>query len=220
MIALRSLGLLSLCLTPTSAFVVPLKSTAHYRIVRRFDHGRTKPKRKDAPSVSSALQMSFLPPGNDKQQGLGDIAGSILTILVVGAFLASPLGAIVFAIFNSFLALLILLPLTAVVGFNVWQYLNTVSGACPNCGSPVRVMKDQTPSFCFTCGSVIQAKDDEIFLANTNTNMNYAQVEKEEESVFSGWFDDLSGVQRKPPSPKSNSSSNVIDVEIEADDRE
>lgn len=168
--------------------------------------------------------MSFLPPAGrgNKQDGLGKVVGGVLTLLAVGVFLASPLGSIVFAIFNSILAFVILAPIAAVVAFNVWQYATTISGNCPNCGSPVRVMKDQSPSFCFSCGSILQAKDDQIFIANLNNNLDYSVDDKvivqDESSIGASWFDDISGVQRRPGT-KSTVKRTIIDVEIESDDR-
>jgi hypothetical protein len=194
-------------------------------------------------STTTALHMSFLPPGgggggrqNGTSDGLGEIARGVVTLLVTVAFFASPLGGLVFALFNSFLALAILLPIAAVVGFNVWQYLFTINGACPNCGAPVRVLKDeQSPSVCFTCGSILQVKGDQIYLANLSNNNKMdnrndvvddviiVTEDVEERSVFASWLDDVGGAQRqRPPSSSSSSKSpaaqkmnNVIDVEVE-----
>jgi hypothetical protein len=120
-----------------------------------------------------------------------------------------------------------------VVGFNVWQYLFTINGACPNCGAPVRVLKDeQSPSVCFTCGSILQVKDDQIYLANLSNNSNMdnrndivddviiVKEDVEERSVFASWLDDVGGAQRQRPpssskSPAAQKMNNVIDVEVE-----
>jgi hypothetical protein len=197
------------------------------RLEPLLNSNRRNLSKQHAPSIPrTALMMSFLPPaggGSNKQGGLGEIAGGVLTLLAAVAFLASPLGAIVFAIFNSFLALLVLLPIAAVVGFNVWQYVATISGNCPNCGSPVRVMKDQSPSICFSCGSVLQAKDDQIFIANLNSNMDYSSEDRMrrtqgEPSMFRSWLDDIGGTQPRPVG-KSTAKTTIIDVEVESDDR-
>jgi hypothetical protein len=192
-------------------------------------------------STTTALNMGFLPPGGGGQnnqepgggRGLGEIAGGVLTLLAVGAFFASPLGGLVFAVFNSFLALLILLPIAAVVGFNVWQYVSTQNGICPNCGAPVQVLKDeQTPSICFNCGSILQVKGDQIYLANLNNVINPNAAEDDvvvvvEETLARSWLDGVSGVQRPQPSSSSRPTTvekkmnNIIDVEVESssDDR-
>jgi hypothetical protein len=105
--------------------------------------------------------MGFqLPPGKDDKE-LDPIFTTVLSFVGVVAFFASPLGGIFFAITNSLFVLALLLPVTAVVGFQAWQYFNTITAPCPSCGAPVQVVKwteiEPSPSLCGNCGSVVQA---------------------------------------------------------------
>jgi hypothetical protein len=122
----------------------------------------------------TSLFMYNLPPGkNNNDNDLGGILKGAASLFLVVAFFVSPLGGLVLGIFNSFLVLAILVPILATVGVTTWQYFNTISGDCPNCGAPVRVKKAkqgqgeaQQPSICFTCGSIIQAKYDNSGIDN------------------------------------------------------
>lgn len=121
-------------------------------------------------SDMTRLSMYNLPPGNNKNE-LGDIVKGVAGLALVVGFFASPLGGFVLGIFNSFLILSLLLPVAGAIGFSAWQYFNTVSGACPNCGAPARVIKttsdgESTPSICFSCGAVIQANYDNTGIDN------------------------------------------------------
>jgi hypothetical protein len=112
-------------------------------------------------SSSTSLQMGFqLPPGKE-DKGLDPIFTTVLSLVGVVAFFASPLGGIFFAITNSLFILALLVPVTAVVGFQAWQYFNTITAPCPNCGAPVQVVKwtelEPSPTLCVNCGSVVQA---------------------------------------------------------------
>lgn len=197
----------------------------------------TLPQQQQGRSKTTSLS-AFLPPsgGGGKKSELGEIATTVLTFLGITAFFISPLGGLFFALFNSLLALAILVPIGGIVAFNVWQYFNTTTGTCPNCGSPVKAMNDESPSFCFTCGAIVQAKDGQIFLANPN-NINGGDNMKDgfvqDGSVFTTWIDEWSGVRRTPngeddvvqgtastPTIKSSSSRKtpIIDVDVERDD--
>jgi hypothetical protein len=102
-------------------------------------------------------------PKNDKE--LDPLVTTVLSLVGVVAFFVSPLGGIFFAITNSLFVLALLIPVTAVVAFQGWQFFNTVTGPCPECGAPVQVVKGDTkgvnvepsPSICLNCGSVVQA---------------------------------------------------------------
>jgi len=171
--------------------------------------------------ISSKTRLAmFLPPsggggGGGKKQELGELATAVLTFLGVALFFASPLGGIFFALFNSLLAISILLPIGGFVAFNIWQFVNTTTGPCPNCGVPVRAMKDGSPSFCFNCGSILQSKDGKLYLANPNVEF--------EESPFV-WLDELGGVRRTPVDEKEKENrirreQTIIDVDVEKEDK-
>jgi hypothetical protein len=116
--------------------------------------------------------MYKLPPQKEDNE-LGPVVTTILSIVGVIAFFASPLGGIFFAITNSLFILALLLPVTAVVAFQGWQYFNTITAPCPNCGAPVQVVKSQDvipdPTVCLNCGSVVvpNSSNDGIDLAGT-----------------------------------------------------
>ena len=172
------------------------------------------------PHSSTQLSM-FLPPGGGggKKSELGQVAAAVLTFAGLAAFFLSPLGGIFFAVFNSILALSILIPVGGFVAFQVWSYFNTVSGACPNCGAAVTAMKDGSPSLCFNCGAICAAKNDSIYLANPNQGDIFA--EDREPSVMS-WFDGINGSSGASPRPgdrkRSTTTTTIIDVEVKRDD--
>jgi hypothetical protein len=109
--------------------------------------------------------MYNLPPGGGRGGGgLGDILKGAAGLILTVAFFASPIGGFILSVVNSFVLLAFLIPTIATLGFQAWQYFNTISGACPNCGAPARVMKtkdgESTPTMCFNCGAVLQASYD------------------------------------------------------------
>lgn len=187
---------------------------------------KEEPRRRRHPTSLSA----FLPPsgGGGSKSGLGELASTVLTFVGVAAFFLSPLGGLFFALFNSLFALAILLPIGGIVAFNVWQYFNTTTGPCPNCAAPVKAFKDESPSVCFNCGSIVQSKDGQIYIANVNNNNGMMD---EPENVFATWMDGLSGVRRtnaafdddarRPDAPTKKSRSTtttIIDVDVTRDD--
>lgn len=131
-------------------------------------------------SAITPLQMGYnLPPGGGGSGGGGgggdgDKIAEVLTpALTIGAivlFFMSPLGGIFFAVTNSIFVLVLLAPILIGVGFNVWNYFNTIEGDCPSCGAPARVLKDEQagPNICLSCGQLIRATEnkDGIELCN------------------------------------------------------
>jgi hypothetical protein len=145
--------------------------------------------------IRSVASLSmFLPPGEDdsKSSELRELTTAILTFVGIIAFFVSPLGGIFFALFNSFVALVVLLPIGTIAAINVWQYFSTITGSCPNCGVEIKVLKDESPSICFNCGSIVQAKNGQIFLANAN---NGRMNDRTTTNVFSTWMDQLSNTR-------------------------
>jgi len=137
-------------------------------------------KHKPAPVNASCLgycrcvtirQMYNLPPGGGggggkDKDGLKEILGGVATIAGLAIFFLSPLGSLFFAITNSLLLLVFLLPVAAYVAFNAWQYFKTIKGPCPKCGAPCQVIKNEAnsepfPSLCFNCGVALQASSDQ-----------------------------------------------------------
>jgi hypothetical protein len=117
--------------------------------------------------------MYNLPPSGGGGGGprVGDVVRGALGIALILAFFASPLGGLVFGLFNSLLVLSFVLPLVVSVGYQVWVSLSTISGTCPNCGVPARVIKADkdgiaSPSLCFNCGAILQANDDNTGIEN------------------------------------------------------
>lgn len=162
-----------------------------------------------------------LPPGrNNNNNGLQEILVGVASLVGVLLFLASPLGGLLFAAVNSLLALAFITPLVLILGFNVWRFLNTTLGNCPSCSAPVRVLKDGSPSICFNCGSVIQAR------SRTGSDIEFApnvdQFEQDD-SFFGGLFGGGSfggsPTQRRPQQETKEDryrrERTVIDVDVE-----
>jgi hypothetical protein len=188
--------------------------------------------------------MSYnLPPGKDEEDGLGDLLKGAGGLLLVGAFFASPLGGLVFGIFNSFLLLAILLPTLATVGFQAWRYFFTINGTCPSCEAPTVVLKtnkdgEGTPSSCLNCGAVLQANYentaiDNITGKNSFTDDNFGSQPKSIFDIFGGAPEGSSTSTSSTSSSSEiyegessrsqkkvgkRSDMNIIDAEIEDDD--
>jgi len=205
---------------------VSSSSFCHDSYHHHYHHHATRMQQVSLARKSSSTQLSmFLPPGgggsNNKSE-LGQIATAVLTFAAVTLFFISPLGGLFFALFNSLLALSILIPVGAFVAFQVWSYLNTVTGVCPNCTAQVKATKDGSPSLCFNCGAIVQAKDGEIYLANPNQRDIFA--EDAEPSVMN-WFDGINGGARAPSAPdvkkkttRTTINTTIIDVDVTRDD--
>jgi predicted RNA-binding Zn-ribbon protein involved in translation (DUF1610 family) len=156
--------------------------------------------------------MSFLPPPDNNKD---TVVSTVLKTLGVIAFFASPLGGIVFSIFNSVLVLTIVVPLLAVAAFQVWQSLNTIRGSCPECGAPVTVIKQDaqqqlqsSPSLCLNCGALVQAS------SSNDAIINARLVENEIPSLLDSLFA-RSTVQEKQSYSKYRPEDTIIDVEAE-----
>lgn len=177
--------------------------------------------------ITPATQLAaFLPPsggggggdnGDRSGDGLGAVATSVLTFAGITLFFLSPLGGLFFAVFNSLLALAILIPVGGFVAFQVWTYLNTVQGNCANCGAPVQVMKDGTPSICLSCGSIVQAKDGEIYLANPNARRDIF-VDDENVAPMGGWINGQGSSLGGRTETRRTTSTTIIDVDVKLDD--
>lgn len=160
-----------------------------------------------------------LPPGKRNESGLSEILVGVASIVGLIAFFASPLGGLFFAAINSFLALLFIAPLVLILAFNTWQFFNTVEGNCPSCGAPIRVLKDGSPSICFSCGSVVQSNNDGRIDFAPNVN----QIQ-DEESIFSFFDNSLSTTSSRQELKDSRKDQfrreqTVIDVDVEDVDK-
>lgn len=183
--------------------------------------------------AATSLFMYNLPPGRNNND-LGDILKGAVSLILVVTFFASPLGGFVLGIFNSFLLLTLSLPVIGTIVVSTWQYFNTITGNCPNCGAPVRVLKsdksgDGQPSICVSCGSTLQANYDNSGIDNI-TGRN--TVDDLSGSPLRGSiFDMLGGPSMSrtstttryqeteiPPKDKLRREGTIIDVEIDNDD--
>lgn len=217
---------------------VVLQSKINNKIPAHVNFGRHgQPQRQES---STALQMGYnLPPGGGGGGGPGSdikaLLPGILTIAGITLFFISPLGGIFFAVTNTLFALAIITPFVGYLGLQVWQAFNTVSGPCPNCGAPVRVLKEDRgqPSLCINCGSLVRSNIDKdgIELCNSPTDVMGGN------SLFDQLFGGVSGVtpqqmvdeidydiasgQKKGPTKskatKAKRESTIIDVDVESD---
>jgi hypothetical protein len=186
------------------------------------------------------MTFKLPPPPPPKSDGLADLltlAGS----LVVGIlFFASPIGGFILGIFNSLFVLALFLPLIATIAFNAWQYFNTISGTCPNCGAPVTVIKtlqqDTTtstirvpqPSICFNCGSILQANYDNTGIDEVTGRNTVNDLEGASgifDNIFgrpaSSWNDSTStttAFDRVTQRKRVERETTIIDVKVDDDD--
>ena len=186
--------------------------TATLKHLPAFSRANTTCRRKH----SVACFGFNLPPGKS-DSGLREILVAAISILGLIVFFASPLGGLLFAAVNSMLALAFITPLVLILAFNTWQFFNTVQGNCPSCRAPLRVLKDGSPSICFSCGSIVQSNDGKTI----DFAPNVQQLEREE-TFFESFFNNDS---RRPTSPKQSQQKKsqyrrertIIDVEVEDD---
>mmetsp|Transcript_24885 Transcript_24885/g.30589 ORF Transcript_24885/g.30589 Transcript_24885/m.30589 type:complete len:244 (-) Transcript_24885:169-900(-) len=139
---------------PTPSFILEKNPTEDYSCKQHIStYGKT----------STSISMGYnLPPGGGGNNKFDDILPGIAVVAGVILFFVSPLGGIFFAITNSLFILALLTPILIGVGFNAWQYFNTIEGDCPSCSVPARVLKDKDagPNVCLNCGSLIRATVD------------------------------------------------------------
>lgn len=179
------------------------------------------------PLSTSALHMYNLPPsGGGGNNGFKEILASVGTLALIIAFFASPLGGLFFALLNSFFVLSLVLPVFLWIAFQGWQFFNTIEGPCPQCGAPVRVLKENdSPNICLNCGTFVQATPDK---SSVDFYREEDQVIVDEGYTASIWDNLMSGPMgaRSAPTTKSpqerqsqyRRDQTVIDVEI--DDRD
>jgi hypothetical protein len=162
--------------------------------------------------------MYSLPPsgGGGNKNELVSVLQSVAGLVLFVGFFLSPVGGFVLSIFNSFLLLALLIPVAGVVGFQVWQYFNTMKGACPNCGAEVQVLKSQpdvpdTPTICFSCGAIIQANYDNTGIDNVTGRNSIS----DNESPFNSLFDLFGGAPTSSDGlsqrTTSSSSTTIVD---------
>mmetsp|Transcript_21066 Transcript_21066/g.43043 ORF Transcript_21066/g.43043 Transcript_21066/m.43043 type:complete len:248 (+) Transcript_21066:110-853(+) len=180
---------------------------------------------------STALQMGYnLPPsggGRGPGSDIKDLLPVILTTAGIALFFLSPLGGIFFAVTNTLFALAIITPFVGYAGLQVWQAFNTISGVCPNCGAPVRVLKDDSgqPSLCVNCGSLVRSNrnNDGIELCNDPSGVMGGSLFDQlfggaggfERSAAQQVIDEPTGTESK--ASKAKREQTIIDVDVESD---
>mmetsp|Transcript_5122 Transcript_5122/g.11359 ORF Transcript_5122/g.11359 Transcript_5122/m.11359 type:complete len:215 (+) Transcript_5122:291-935(+) len=107
-----------------------------------------------------SMQMNQLPRG-----GPGfDLKGLVWPAVFVFLLTTGTLG-FVFNFLNGIFLFLFVAPLIATPIFNWWLSHNLLEGTCPNCASPVQVIKGQQGQ-CFACGATMSSElsDSGVFL--------------------------------------------------------
>jgi hypothetical protein len=216
----------------TSAFTRPQNQrlTALLSRESRFSVPQIVGSRPPARQSSTRLPMYNLPPGKNNDNELADVAKGVLGFALLVGFFVSPLGGFVLSIFNSFLLLAILLPIGAIVTFQTWEYFKTISGPCPNCAAPLKVLKNDgegvpTVSICYNCGANVQANYENTGIDNVSGRNS---VMEDAVSGFSSLLDLFPGgrgtttttsttttVEKKKQ--KSRREQTIIDVDVEED---
>lgn len=215
-VARHEIGSLSSPFSPLSTISARSKS---FREIN--NGGRTKSR-----TTSSSLYMYNLPPGGGGgKNDIADIAKGALSLALVVAFFASPIGGLFLGIFNSFLVLLFVGPLIAFAGFNAWLSFNTIQAPCPNCGAPATVQKNKggdnlvdsapTPqSLCFNCGAVLEPNADNTGINNVTgrKTINDLNAQAGQQASIFDFFSNTSptdafSTSSGPTEPTSSSSS-------------
>jgi hypothetical protein len=204
-----------------------------------FNGGRRNPVRRSFNEINNGaesqirLSMYNLPPspgGGGGKDDIANIAKGVFSIALVVGFFISPLGGLVLGLFNSFLVLIFVLPLIATVGFQVWQKVNTISGVCPNCGSPATVLKQKTSnndvdtanpqqSICINCGALLQANNDNTEINNVSGRTNIDDLSSQGAGgtslidILSGAYDRSGGDSGGIGGDKTASKSTATTVE-------
>ena len=214
-------------------------TTTHSPVTTSFRSHKIMPAPKKASTIpvavmrntqSTKLSMYNLPPGGGGggKNDVGALLSSVGFFALTVAFFLSPLGGFVLTIMNSFLLLALLLPVLGIVGFQAWQYFNTISGACPNCGAPVTVLKSQpngedVPSVCFSCGAIIQANYENTGIDNVTGRSTI----DDQSSPFGGGgasiFDIFGGGGGVDPTTTTSSTTTttkttIVDTTVVVDD--
>lgn len=180
-------------------------------------------------STITQLKMYNLPPsgggGGGGNSGLREILTIVATLVGIVAFFASPLGGLFFAVLNSFVLLSLLLPVFLWIAFQGWQFFNTIEGPCPQCGAPVRVLKEgDSPSICLNCGTFVQSTPDKSAI---DFYREMDQVVVDEGYTASIWDSLLSGPMGATSAPNKSPQERqsqyrreqtIIDVEVENKD--
>ena len=166
------------------------------------------------------LQMGYnLPPGGGGGGGGGgpgdkimEVVTPFLTIGAIVLFFMSPLGGIFFAVTNSIFILALLTPILIGVGFNVWNYFNTIEGTCPSCGAPARVLKDENagPNICLSCGQLIRATADKDGIELCNNPNDIFDEKSRVSSIFDIFTSDRSVYEDDNDTVVSTSSTTSI----------
>mmetsp|Transcript_42390 Transcript_42390/g.123135 ORF Transcript_42390/g.123135 Transcript_42390/m.123135 type:complete len:269 (-) Transcript_42390:20-826(-) len=206
--------------TTTRPLLPPFLATGTTQL-SRSSHNHNHHKKTCTPS-KTCLHMYNLPPGR-KDNDLGDLLKLAGTLILTVAFFVSPLGGIVLGIINSFFLLALLLPIMGGVGIAAWQYLNTMTGDCPNCGAPVRVLKAKDgntgePSICFTCGAILQANYDNSGIDNI-TGRNSLEDLARGGSPLGGGFFDIFGGGAAPTSVSTSTTTTTTTTTVMKEER-
>ena len=183
--------------------------------------------------------MGFnLPPsgGGNKDSVVPEWIGSVVTIVAIVGFFASPLGSIVFTLFNSLVVLAVLTPVLLVVAFQTWQTFFTFDGPCPNCDATVRVLKSgggqqPQPTICLNCGAIVQSNMDGTGIELAPQDGVIGNDDDDDssdsdliESLLGNWM----GLREQPTTQSSTTAEErqqkfrreqtIIDVEVDRED--
>ncbi len=188
---------------------------------------------------ATSLQMGYnLPPGGGGGgggEGDNKIAEFLTPIAAIGGlvlFFMSPLGGIFFAVTNSLFILALLAPILIGVGFNVWNYFNTIEGTCPSCGAPARVLKniEAGPNICLNCGQLIRATQDLDGIELCNNPNDIFDEKSRVSSIFDIFTSDPSVYEEETittttsifddgskKTDRKRRESTIIDIDVEKD---
>jgi len=121
-----------------------------------------------------------------------------------------------FGLISNFLTALVVVPLLAFAGFQLWYSLTVQEAACQACGAEVVGFKNGDPFNCVSCGELLAAE-----VGATPPSWTYQTIFPADDdnqdggSVFGGNDKASSGGMGQPPPKKSSSEpTGFVDVEI------
>lgn len=106
------------------------------------------------------------------------------------------------------------------IAWQLWKTFNTIDAGCPNCESPVTVLKNGEATICLNCGSVVRANIDQdgVELCNAEPSFEESPSFGGLGSLFDGLSTPNSSIQTSNDKTKNSKRDNtIIDIDFTED---